>query len=168
MRPPGSVARASQLSSCSPGIGLQVKPGAAAQPLSRQEDDIDPFAPDEQAAILAKLAPQTANMIQFAFWAGLRSSELFALRWGDVDEKRSEIHVRRALTRAAKGKPEAIKAVADNRSVKLLRPALDALAAQRSHTTLAGAEISTDGCPRRIWAPEAELRSSLEMLPILT
>jgi integrase len=28
---------------------------------------------------------QEKNLIQFAFWTGLRTSELIALRWQDVD-----------------------------------------------------------------------------------
>jgi hypothetical protein len=33
-------------------------------------DDIDPFTPEEQIAILGKLVDQGRNFIQFAFWTG--------------------------------------------------------------------------------------------------
>jgi integrase len=58
---------------------------------SRQEapkpvDDIDPFSAEDQALILkACRDPQHRNLIQFAFWTGLRTGELVALEWGDID-----------------------------------------------------------------------------------
>ncbi|MCS6519345.1 tyrosine-type recombinase/integrase [Burkholderia thailandensis] len=41
-------------------------------------------------------------MFRFAFWTGLRTSELVALNWTDVDWKRGVIVVKRALTQTAK------------------------------------------------------------------
>lgn len=43
------------------------------------EDDVDPFSADEQLSILAKLTGQEKNLFQFAFWTGMRTSELIAL-----------------------------------------------------------------------------------------
>jgi integrase len=51
----------------------------------KKNDDIDPFAEEEQQAILAELSGQGKNLIQFAFWTGLRTSELIALNWSDID-----------------------------------------------------------------------------------
>jgi integrase len=53
-----------------------------------------PFTPNEVASILNELAGQEKNLIQFAFWTGLRTSELIALRWQDVDLEKNCIHVR--------------------------------------------------------------------------
>lgn len=39
------------------------------------DDDVDPFTPEEQAAILAQLPAQTRNYFRFALWTGLRPSE---------------------------------------------------------------------------------------------
>jgi len=70
----------------------------------------DPFTREEQAAILAALDGQGRNLIQFAFWTGMRTSELIALEWGDVDWLNGTINVRRALTNAArKTGPETTK-----------------------------------------------------------
>ncbi|WP_250645277.1 tyrosine-type recombinase/integrase [Burkholderia oklahomensis] len=41
-------------------------------------------------------------MFRFAFWTGLRTSELVALNWTDIDWKRCVIVVKRALTQTAK------------------------------------------------------------------
>lgn len=53
-------------------------------------NDVDPLAADEQHAVLDKMAPEFAQLIQFAFWTGLRTSEIIALEWTDVDFRRSE------------------------------------------------------------------------------
>jgi integrase len=47
-----------------------------------KEDVVDPFAPDEQTAILGALQGQARNLVQFSLWTGLRTSELVALDWG--------------------------------------------------------------------------------------
>ena len=39
---------------------------------------------------------QTRNIFEFAFWTGLRTSELIALEWGDIDFDRAIVRVRRA------------------------------------------------------------------------
>jgi integrase len=101
-----------------------------------EEDDIDPFSPDEQLEILEKLKGSNRNLIQFAFWTGLRSSELIELNWSDIDFVGGHARIRRALTREAKGVAEYPKTSAGRRDVRLLRPAAEALAAQKPLTFL--------------------------------
>lgn len=50
-----------------------------------KEDNVDPFSPEEQQAVLSALSGQARNMMQFALWTGLRTSELVALDRGDID-----------------------------------------------------------------------------------
>lgn len=95
---------------------------------------MDPFSPEEQHAILAALNGQARNLVQFALWTGLRTSELVALEWGDIDWLREEVMVSRAMTQASKGAAEVTKTASGKRAVKLLRPAMEALIAQKSHT----------------------------------
>ncbi|RDU99169.1 Arm DNA-binding domain-containing protein [Trinickia dinghuensis] len=103
----------------------------------REEDHADPFDASEQAAIIRKArAPQLANLFQFLFWTGLRTSEVIALNWDDVDWHHGTIRVRKAMTRASKGTTEDTKTIAGRRDVKLLAPALAALNAQKAHTLL--------------------------------
>lgn len=64
-----------------------------------------------------------------------------ALDWDDVDWLRGEVMVSRAMTQAGKGKAATTKTAAGRRSVKLLRPALEALKAQKAHTFLADVEV---------------------------
>lgn len=109
----------------------------------RRDDEIDPFTREEQREILAAAVGQYRNLLQFALWTGLRTSELVALEWGDIDWLRGEVRISRGLTRAAK-EAELPKTAAGLRDVKLLPMALAALQAQKEHTALAGAQIFHD------------------------
>ncbi|WP_273536780.1 DUF3596 domain-containing protein [Pseudomonas sp.] len=109
----------------------------------KAEDDIDPFTKDEQAAILAAATGQYRNLLQFALWTGLRTSELVALEWGDIDWLRGEAWISRGLTKAAK-EVELPKTAAGVRAVKLLPMALAALRDQQAHTYIAGGVVFHD------------------------
>jgi integrase len=109
----------------------------------RQEDEIDPFTKEEQRAILEVATGQYRNLLQFAFWTGLRTSELVALEWGDIDWLRGEARISRGLTKAAK-EAELPKTAAGVRDVKLLPMALEALQAQKAHTFIAGTQVFHD------------------------
>jgi len=50
--------------------------------LEVRQEDPEPFSFEEQQRILAALPDQGRNLFQFAFWTGLRTSELIALEWG--------------------------------------------------------------------------------------
>ena len=126
----------------------------------KDDDEIDPFDRDEQAAILAALEGQGRNMVQFAFWTGLRTSELVALDWGDVDFLRGMVRVSRALTQHA-DEPEVTKTTAGRREVKLLQPALEALMAQKAHTYLAGNEVFQNPNTLARWAGDQPIRKTL-------
>lgn len=43
--------------------------------------------------------PQIKNLFQFAFFTRLRTSELLALEWQDIDLKRGTVKVSRAMVR---------------------------------------------------------------------
>ena len=128
----------------------------------KESEDVDPFTAEEQTAILAALDGQGRNLIQLAFWTGLRTSELIALEWGDVDWIKGNIHVRRALTNAArKTGPETTKTRAGTRTVKLLPPALDALKKQRTASFLKGQEIFQNPRTLERWGGDQPIRKSL-------
>jgi integrase len=127
------------------------------------EDDVDPFSANEQQAILAKLTGQEQNLFQFAFWTGLRTSELIALQWSDVDWHRGIVEVRRALTRAAiaaKSEAETPKTRSGRRQVKLLKPALDALQAQKPFTYLANETIFRNPRTNKHWSGDLVIREA--------
>ena len=114
----------------------------------KPQDDVDPFTADEQAAILdACRDPQHRNLFQFAFWSGLRTSELAALEWGDIDWRRGIIRVSRAKTQVA-DEAEGTKTRKGTRNVKILGPAMEALIAQKVFSFLAGGAVL---CSPRPW-----------------
>lgn len=126
-----------------------------------RDDDVDPFSPEEQQAILGALSGQAKNMVQFALWTGLRTSELVALDWGDVDWLRGEVMISRAMTQAAGGEAEVTKTAAGRRSVKLLKPAMEALKAQKEHTFLADKEVFQNPRTLERWAGDQPIRKTM-------
>jgi integrase len=69
-------------------------------------EEPQPLTPTESEAILKELPQQGRNLIQFALWSGLRTSELIALEWGDVDFKAGLVRVRRAIVNKNSKQPK--------------------------------------------------------------
>lgn len=90
----------------------------------------DPLDDKERARVLDAMTGQVRNFFLFAFWSGLRTGELIALRWCDVDWKNNRICVRLSWSKASftntKGKR--------SRWVELTEPARQALLAQKAIT----------------------------------
>ncbi len=121
---------------------------------------VDPFTPEEQQRILDVLEGQSRNLVQFAFWTGLRTSELVALDWDDVNFEAGYVHVNKALTQVA-DEPEAPKTAAGNRKVKLLEPALQALKAQQCYTRLKNKEVFQNPRTGERWKGDQAIRRTL-------
>ncbi|SOY56798.1 site-specific integrase [Cupriavidus taiwanensis] len=95
--------------------------------------EVDPFSLDEITAILAACDGPARNLFQFAFWAGLRTSELIGLRWKDVDFEAGLIHVRQAVVVKTE---KTTKTDAGTRDVLMLPSARAALEAQKQWSAL--------------------------------
>lgn len=128
--------------------------------LENPEDEIDIFDQVEQSAILAALEGQGRNLVQFAFWTGLRTSELVALDWGDIDFLRGVVRITRARTQFSVG-PEVPKTDSGRREVKLLAMAMEALAAQKTHTYLKGKEVFQNPQTLERWTGDQPIRKTL-------
>lgn len=148
----------------------------AADPLSgfarakQQTAPIEPFNADESARILAGVAARypgaLANMVEFWFRTGLRTSELFGLRWSDIDITAGTALIRGALVAGVeKNSTKTNK----TREVKLDARAQATLQRQKEITFMAGANVFTDpftGKPwantqafsRRVWVPLLKLK----------
>lgn len=125
-----------------------------------RKDENDPFSAEERAAILDAANGQERNFIQFAFWTGLRISELCALDWGDVDWANKRIFVQRALTQHSK-EPETPKTAAGRRYIKLLPAALEALKAQKAFTLIEGKEIFRNPNTDKRWTGDMVIRQRM-------
>ncbi|WP_244191365.1 site-specific integrase [Ralstonia insidiosa] len=87
--------------------------------------------------MLVRLSDSNRNLVRFALWTGVRTSELIALNWSDIDFVGGYVRVRRALTREARGVAEFPKTAAGRRDIRLLGPAAEALQAQKAFTFMA-------------------------------
>lgn len=87
----------------------------------------EPFNADEREKILAQMAGQIRNLYEFAFWTGLRTSELLALRKCDIDLDRKVIFIRKALVH---GREKKTKTKSSARTHQLHETALNVLRGQ--------------------------------------
>lgn len=123
-------------------------------------DSVDPFTADEQVRILEAMTGQARNLIQFAFYTGLRTSELIALDWGDIDLVARKVRVCRAITQNSQ-KPEEPKTAAGKRVISLNSVALAALENQRAFTQLKGAEVFQNPRTGERWKGDQPIRRTL-------
>lgn len=93
--------------------------------------EVEPFTETEKQTIIDAAENQFKNLVQFGFWSGLRTSELIALRWKDIDFKNGLIKVVQAkIENTIKG----TKTKAGTRTVLLLPKAKEALEHQLQYT----------------------------------
>jgi integrase len=137
---------------------IDTNPGARIRFAKVQREAPDPFTADERDLILEWFKehnPDWLNYFTFAFFAGLRSSELIGLQWGDVDFRQRMVRVQRARVRHKMK----ITKTGNIRDIELNSRALEALQRQRAATQLhsewvflqpaTGQQILDDRPPRR-------------------
>lgn len=84
-------------------VHIRVDAQSGLVPLSRVKNlpyktrEPEPFTQEEINKILNELTGQEKNLIQFAFYSGLRSSELIALRWQDAEFEQNRIFIETSL-----------------------------------------------------------------------
>lgn len=128
----------------------------------------DPFARDESEKIISEAerihSGQVHNLIEFWFWTGLRTSEIFGLQWSNVDLTGRTILVTEALVRG-EHKDRTKTSVA--RTVRLNSRSLEALTRQCRFTERLGATIFHDPRYGSRWEDERAFRRSF-WTPILS
>ena len=132
-------------------------PAARIKNLPHRFEDPDPLDPADIVKLLDACQGQVRNLFQFAIWTGLRTSELIALEWGDVDWNRRIARVRRASVRKQIKVP---KTLAGERDVKLLPGAIEALEAQKAHSFLAGGQIFLNPRTGKPWETDQQIRKT--------
>lgn len=125
------------------------------------EYEVDPFSPEEIHLILAACRyQQWRNLFSFAFRTGLRSSELCALRWIDIDFENKTAHIQQAKV---VGVVKGTKTKSGVRLLELDDVALLALTDQRDFTLMSDYVFhdpkthkpwaSADAIRKKAWVP---------------
>ncbi|EIZ0773563.1 DUF3596 domain-containing protein [Salmonella enterica] len=123
---------------------------------SADDYEVDPFTPAETLAIYQSCRyPEWENLFRFAFNTGLRSSELCALRWPDLDTIANTAHVQAA---SVVGVLKGTKTKAGTRKVELNSEALAALQAQKQYTFMKSEFIFSDPKTGEPWANADAIR----------
>jgi len=102
----------------------------------RSEYEVDPFSLDEIEIFLntAKdIRSGWVNYFQFAFYTGLRTSELYGLKWDDVDWQNESVRIQRAIVDRVE---KVTKTESSKRDVDLMPMAFNALINQRPATSM--------------------------------
>lgn len=140
---------------------LTDNPVAAVPRAKHQKEPPDPFTADERERIIAAFAAkhpgQVANLVEAWFWTGMRTSEIFGLRWTSVDLASGYLQVREAVVR---GKEKDRTKTHRERRVRLNSRALAALQRQRQFTQLTGDRVFHDPRYSTGWTDERAFRRS--------
>lgn len=140
---------------------ITANPVAEIPHAKRQKVVPDPFSQAEAEKIIEHATrhypAQVANMAEFWFFTGLRTSELFGLRWSNVDLPGKHIMVSEAIVRGVhKDKTKTNVA----RKVLLNTRAMAALQRQAAHTRMAGEAVFQDPRYDAPWGDERAYRRS--------
>jgi len=122
---------------------------------ARSAFEVDPFTTEEIESILKSANGQIRNLLQFAFFSGLRTSELIALNWGDIDLNKKTANITRAFVC---GEFKATKTESGNRILLLLPPAIQALQAQKKHTFLTKDRVFHNPDTNEPWVDNEQIR----------
>lgn len=97
----------------------------------KSEYEVNPFTEIEKNTIIETAEGQIRNLIQFNFWTGLRTSELIALKWEDINFNDGIIHIKRAKV---ENEIKTTKTKAGIRKIIMLPSAKEALLNQLQFT----------------------------------
>lgn len=118
---------------------------------------VDPFTREEQQAIINAAVDVIRNQIITFFWTGMRTSELIALEWSDIDWKRKKISVNKAITTAGRT-DETTKTKSGKREVDILPPVEKALIDQKGYSLLKGGKVFLNPSTGKQWAGDQQIR----------
>ena len=117
---------------------------------------VDPLTPAEVDALLASAGnKQWENLFRFAIHTGMRSSELCALRWKDIDFIQKTAHVQSA---SVAGITKGTKTKAGTRKVELTDEAMVALVSQKTFSFMKDETVFEDPKTEKAWANADAIR----------
>lgn len=120
-----------------------------------------PFSQNEIKTILYELSPPYREYFQFAFYTGMRTGELIALRWEDIEIEKKLLHVRVNLTHGLERAP---KTAGSARTIEIHPMAMNALYSLRSSNYANNRRVfvdpktmngftNADGIRKYVWKP---------------
>jgi|SRR6185437_9665604 len=111
--------------------------------------EVEPFTAEERDTIISTATGQIRNLFQFGFWSGLRTSELIALEWSDIDFTSDTISISKAkVCNVIKG----TKTKSGTRKLMMLAQAKDALLSQYEITGHTGKFVFNNPNTNKPWA----------------
>ncbi len=117
---------------------------------------VDPLTPAEVDALLTSAGnKQWENLFRFAIHTGMRSSELCALRWKDIDFIQKTAHVQSA---SVAGITKGTKTKAGTRKIELTNEAMLALSSQKPFSFMKDATVFEDPKTEKAWASADAIR----------
>lgn len=117
---------------------------------------VDPLTPAEVDALLTSAGnKQWENLFRFAIHTGMRSSELCALKWKDIDFIQKTAHVQSA---SVAGITKGTKTKAGTRKVELTNEAILALSSQKPFSFMKDATVFEDPKTGKAWANADAIR----------
>ncbi|MCH4306591.1 Arm DNA-binding domain-containing protein [Enterobacter asburiae] len=125
---------------------------------TEKENDyiVDPLTPAEVDALLTSAGnKQWENLFRFAIHTGMRSSELCALRWKDIDFIQKTAHVQNA---SVAGITKGTKTKAGTRKIELTNEAMLALSSQKPFSFMKDATVFEDPKTGKAWASADAIR----------
>lgn len=117
----------------------------------------EPFTLDEIGKILEASEGTSEDLFEFAFWTGLRTSELIALTWADIDLENSKVHVNKAEVR---GITKGTKTESGHRVVQLLKPARNALKRSKANSSNSWNRVFMNPKTGRPWSSDGQIRKT--------
>lgn len=123
---------------------------------NKEDYVVDPFSPNEIELILNSCNDeQHYNLFKFAFATGLRSSELCAVKWKDINFTEATININSARVI---GIEKTTKTKAGTRTIELNTQALSALSNQKKYRVLGNEYIFLDPKTKTGWASADAIR----------
>ena len=113
-------------------------PFATVKRIVKEEPEINPLTLDEIELLISKAEGFFKNMLIVAFFTGMRTGEMMALRWEDVDFEKEVIRVRKARRSSITSSP---KTNAGKRDIFMLPRVKEALKAQFLLTGLKNKDV---------------------------
>jgi integrase len=113
-------------------------PFDAVDGVSKGDPEIYPLLMNEIKEMISNTDGFFKNMLTVAFFTGMRTGEMIALRWEDINFTSNTIHIRRATRGGITDKPKTSNSI---REIDMLPVVKDALKKQFHETGLSGKEV---------------------------